>query len=110
MEHLLQKGVNVSEIESKKVATENKIEELDKKLEELPNVREELVSKYRLEKEEQNKANAYKDSLKERETENYSLFRKIDFNLSPQNYAGKNGNSIPINIVQEQAVFSQRKR
>jgi hypothetical protein len=32
MEHLLQKGVYVSEIESKKVATENKIEELDKKL------------------------------------------------------------------------------
>ena len=45
MEHLLQKGVNVSEIESKKVATENKIEELDKKLEELPNVREGLVAK-----------------------------------------------------------------
>ena len=72
----------------------------------------ELLSsaEHQAEHKEQNKANAYKDSLKERETENYSLFRKIDFNLSPQNYAGKNGNSIPMNIVQEQAVFSQRKR
>ena len=110
MEHLLQKGVNVSEIESKKVATENKIEELDKKLEELPNVREGLVAKYREEKEEQLKANADKDYVKEREMENSSLFRKSDFDLSKQNYAGKNDNSIPINIVQEQAVFSQRKR
>lgn len=48
--------------------------------------------------------------MKERESENYSLFRKSDFDLSKQNYAGKNDNSIPINIVQEQAVFSQRKR
>jgi superfamily II DNA/RNA helicase len=40
IEHLLQKGVNVTEIENKKLVTENKIEELDKKLEELPNVRE----------------------------------------------------------------------
>ena len=110
MEHLLQKGVNVSEIESKKVATENKIEELDKKLEELPNVREGLVAKYRLEKEEQLNANETKNYMKERESENYSLFRKSDFDLSKQNYAGKNDNSIPINIVQEQAVFSQRKR
>jgi hypothetical protein len=48
--------------------------------------------------------------MKERESENYSLFRKSDFDLSKQNYAGKNDNSIPINIVQEQAVFYQRKR
>ena len=63
MEHLLQKGVNVSEIESKKVATENRIEELDKKLEELPNVREGLVAKYREEKEERLKNNEGRDYL-----------------------------------------------
>ena len=32
IEHLLQKGVNVTEIENKKLVTENKIEELDEKL------------------------------------------------------------------------------
>lgn len=110
VEHLLQKGVNVSEIESKKVATENKIEELEKKMEDLAEIKKNLVAKYKLEKEEQLNANETKNYMKERESENYSLFRKSDFDLSKQNYAGKNDNSIPINIVQEQAVFSQRKR
>ena len=84
MEHLLQKGVDVTEIENKKEITENKIEELDKKLEELPNVRDNLVLRYSLEKEEQLKANANKDNIKERKTENNSLFKKLDFNLSKQ--------------------------
>jgi hypothetical protein len=75
MEHLLQKGVNITEIENKKVATENKIEELDKKLEDLPNVREELVSKYRLEKEIQLKNNESSDYLEERSVENSQLFK-----------------------------------
>ena len=110
MEHLLQKGVDVTEIENKKEITENKIEELDKKLEELPNVRDNLVLRYSLEKEEQLKANANKDNIKERKTENNSLFKKLDFNLSKQNYAGKNGSSIHLNIVQEQTTFFQRKR
>lgn len=79
IDYLLQKGVNVSEIEYQKKVTENKIEELDEKLDELPNVREELVSKYALEKEEQLKVNETKNYIKERETENYSLFRKSDF-------------------------------
>jgi hypothetical protein len=74
MEHLLQKGVNVSEIENKKLVTENKIEELDKRLEELPNVREELVSKYRLEKEEQLKAIERQDIVKDRAINNTTLF------------------------------------
>ena len=72
--HLKQKGVNVSEIESKKVVTENKIEELDKRLEVLPNVREELVSKYREEKEMQLKINDNKDYTEERKAENFMLF------------------------------------
>ena len=74
MEHLLQKGVNVSEIESKKVATENKIEELDKKLEELPNVREKLVYKYEEEKEMQLKINESVDYVGDRMVENSVLF------------------------------------
>ena len=76
IEHLLQKGVNVTEIENKKEITENKIAELDKKLEELPNVREGLVAKYREEKEEQLKANAEKDYVKERAEENIQLFKQ----------------------------------
>ena len=97
-------------LKTKKEITENKIEELDKKLEELPNVRDNLVLRYSLEKEEQLKANANKDNIKERKTENNSLFKKLDFNLSKQNYAGKNGSSIHLNIVQEQTTFFQRKR
>ena len=71
----MQKGVNVTEIENKKLVTENKIEELDKKLENLPNVREELVSKYRLEKEIQLKNNESRDYLEERSVENSQLFK-----------------------------------
>ena len=52
-----------------------KIEELDKKLEDLPNVREELVSKYRLEKEIQLKNNESSDYLEERSVENSQLFK-----------------------------------
>ena len=72
--HLLQKGVNVSEIESKKVVTENKIAELDKKLEDLPNVREGLVAKYREEKEMQLKSNENRDYVGDRKAENSELF------------------------------------
>jgi len=72
--HLLQKGINVTEIENKKIVTENKIEELDKKLEDLPNLREELLSKYKLEKEEQLKINESGDYVGERKAENSDLF------------------------------------
>lgn len=74
IDHLLQKGVNVTEIENKKVVTENKIAELDKKLEELPNLRENLVSKYREEKEMQLNINDNKDYTEERKAENFMLF------------------------------------
>lgn len=73
-EHLSQKGINVTEIENKKIVTENKIEELDKKLEDLPNLREELVSKYREEKEMQLNINEGWHYLGERSVENSLLF------------------------------------
>ena len=81
IEHLLQKGVNVTEIESKKVVTENKIEELDKKLEDLPNIREELVSKYRLEKEELLKINESAKYVGDRKVENSELFNASQFGM-----------------------------
>ena len=90
MEHLLQKGVNVSEIESKKVATENKIEELDKKLEELPNVREGLVAKYREEKEERLKNNESRDYLEERSVENSQLFKANNIGVIYKNLENEN--------------------
>lgn len=74
IDYLLQKGVDITEIESKKVITENKIEELDKKLEDLSNVREGLVCKYREEKEMQLKVNEERDYLGERSVENSLLF------------------------------------
>ena len=90
MKHLLQKGVNVSEIESKKVATENKIEELDKKLEELPNVREGLVAKYREEKEERLKNNESRDYLEERSVENSQLFKANNIGVIYKNLENEN--------------------
>ena len=81
IDYLLQKGVNVSEIESKKVVTENKIAELDKKLEDLPNLREGLVSKYREEKEMQLKINDNKDYVEERKVENSELFNAPQFGM-----------------------------
>ena len=81
MEHLLQKGVNITEIENKKLVTENKIEELDEKLEDLPNLREDLVSKYREEKEMQLNINDNKDYMKERKVENSELFNASQFGM-----------------------------
>ena len=57
--------------------TEDKIAELDKRLEDLPNVREELVEKYRKEKEMQLKVDANYDYLGEREVENSMLFDAV---------------------------------
>jgi hypothetical protein len=79
--HLLQKGVNVTEIENKKLITEYKIAELDKKLEDLPNLREGLVSKYREEKEMQLKINDNKDYVEERKVENSELFNAPQFGM-----------------------------
>ena len=90
IENLSQKGVNVAEIESQTKATEDKIAELDKKLEELQEVRNDLVSKYRLEKDEQLKANADRDYVKEREVENSELFISKEFHTFFNNNLSKN--------------------
>ena len=74
---LSQKGVNVTEIAQQTKITEDKIAELDKRLEDLPNVREELVEKYRKEKEMQLKVDANYDYLGEREVENSMLFDAV---------------------------------
>ncbi|MGB4447551.1 MAG: helicase-related protein [Cloacibacterium sp.] len=73
-EHLLQKGVNISEIEYQTKTTEDKIEKLDKGLEDLPNLKEKLIIQYRLEKEEQLNANENWDSVRERGIENRYLY------------------------------------
>ena len=71
---LSQKGVNVTVIEQQTKITEDKIAELDKRLEELPNVREELVEKYREQKEMQLKVDANYDFIAERKDENILLY------------------------------------
>ena len=106
----MQKGVNVSEIENKKVVTENKIEELDKKLEDLPNVREKLVSKYRLEKEVQLVKNLKKDYTKEREEENICFFKKSDGEIPKHNNVDKNSKSLLTNALLDQINSFQKRR
>ena len=112
VEHLLQKGVDVTEIKTKKEITENKIEELDKKLEDLPNVREELVSKYRLEKEVQLVKNLKKDYTKEREEENICFFKDISLN-ERQCYVEKNNyslrNFLKNDQVKEELTFFKKR-
>ncbi len=75
IENLAEKGVNVTEIEFQTKTTENKITELDKQLEELPNVRENLVNQYKIEKAEQLQVNENRDYVGERAEENYFLFK-----------------------------------
>ena len=76
IEGLLQKGVNITEIERQKMLTENKITELDEKLEDLLNIKESLIVQYRVEKEEQRKDNENRDYVVARKTENLVLFRQ----------------------------------
>lgn len=87
---LSQKGINVIEIEKQTKTTEDKIAELDKKLEDLLNVREELISKYRQEKEMQLKINKGRDYVGERAEENSQFFNSniievIDKSLENEN-------------------------
>ena len=49
---LAEKGVNVIEIEKQTEITEAKIEELDLQIENLPELKNELITQYRLEKQE----------------------------------------------------------
>jgi len=77
IENLAQKGIDVTQIEYQTKMTEDKIAELDKKLEELPAVRENLVVQYRIEKEEQLKANENRNYVRERARENTVLYNNL---------------------------------
>ena len=107
---LSEKGVNVAEIEKQSKMTEDKIVELDKKLEELPEVRNCLVSQYRGEKEKQLADNLKKDYVKERESENNTIFETENV----KNNEVKNNNSAHQNQreneVQEIMVPFNRRR
>ena len=105
IENLAQKGIDVTQIEYQTKTTENKIAELDKKLEELPETRENLVALYKLEKQEQLKANENKDYVRERANENKNLFidRK---NLISE----KQENNLKVKLNEEQIAFMGRKR
>ena len=74
IETLGEKGVNVAEIEIQTKNTEEKIAELDTKLEELPELKLDLVNKYKKEKEDSLKFKKSEDILIERKNENNVLF------------------------------------
>lgn len=78
IQSLEEKGVNVKEIEFQTKTTDEKIDELDKKLEELPNIQVNLIGQYKGEKEEKLRLNQSVNYLKERTEENSSLFLKSD--------------------------------
>lgn len=82
--HLAEKGVNVTEIEKQTKATEDKIAELDKKLEQLPEIKDNLIAQYKIEKEQQLKINKYIDHAKDRAEENKILYNTL-LNVSPIN-------------------------
>jgi len=67
VQKLAEKGVNVSEIEKQTEITEAKIEELDLQIENLPELKNELIAQYRLEKQESLKIAENLDYVKERE-------------------------------------------
>ncbi|MGA9212365.1 helicase-related protein [Kaistella sp.] len=104
IENLAQKGIDISQIEYQAKITEDKIAELDKKLEELPEMRENLVALYQLEKEKQLEANENKDYVRERGDENFSLFKKNQIKDFKNNSETKN-------LLNEECVISMiRKR
>jgi len=74
IENLAAKGVNVAEIAKQTKATEEKISELDKKLEELPETKENLIAKYKIEKQN-NSNNSKTDFKSERAAENKMIFK-----------------------------------
>ena len=104
IENLAQKGIDVTQIEYQTKTTENKIAELDKKLEELPETRENLVTLYKLEKDEQLKANENRDYLRERGEENFFLFKSIQIKHFKKSSETKNL------LNEECAVSMIRKR
>ena len=74
IENLAAKGVNVAEIAMQTKATEEKISEMDKKLEELPETKENLIAKYKIEKQN-NSNNSKTDFKSERAAENKMIFK-----------------------------------
>ncbi|KFC20721.1 hypothetical protein [Chryseobacterium sp. FH1] len=80
IENLAQKGIDVTQIEYQTKTTEDKIAELDKELEKLPETKENLIAKYKIEK--QNHSNNFKTDFKsERAAENKIIF-KLDMEAS----------------------------
>ncbi|MFY1047456.1 Eco57I restriction-modification methylase domain-containing protein [Chryseobacterium sp. GP-SGM7] len=71
---LEEKGVNVREIEFQTKITDEKIDELDKKLEELPEIKQDLIVQYKKEKDERLKNNQSLDTIKDRAVDNKTLF------------------------------------
>jgi hypothetical protein len=74
IENLAAKEVNVAEIAKQTKATEEKISELDKKLGELPETKENLIAKYKFEKQN-NSNNSKTDFKSERAAENKMIFK-----------------------------------
>ncbi|CAI8878081.1 hypothetical protein EMIT036CA2_40328 [Chryseobacterium sp. IT-36CA2] len=66
--------MNVTEIEKQTRATKDKIAELDKKLEELPEIKDNLIAQYKIEKEQQLTINKHIDHVKDRTEENKNLY------------------------------------
>jgi hypothetical protein len=114
IKELSAKGVNVAEIEKQTKATEDNIAELDKKLENLSEIRHQLVIQYKIAKEAQLKANENKDYIKERETENNTLFKVQNSGILQQKVDLQMSNSSPLNQkenrFEEQSVSFFRKR
>lgn len=102
IQHLAEKGVNVTEIEKQTRATEDKIAELDKKLEELPEIKDNLITQYKMEKEQQLKINKHIDHVKDRAEENKILYNTL-LNGSPINTMDSKI-SLDVTLNQEEAM------
>ena len=76
IENLASKGVDVKLIQNQTQDTDEKIKEIDKVLDGLEDVKQKLVSKYKLEKEENLRKAEQVNIIKEREKENQTLFNK----------------------------------
>ncbi len=74
IEYLAENGVNVTEIEFQTKTTDEKIDQLDKKLEELPEIKQDLIVQYKKEKDEKLKNDQLLDTIKDRAFENKTLF------------------------------------
>lgn len=75
-EEFLKKGINLSDFQTQRESTENKIMELDKYIkEELPNIKEKLIIQYKQEKADKLKNTSVVDFVKERKMENKTFFR-----------------------------------